>query len=189
MFVQYIVGPEYAYYPGVMGLHLGLFVLAGVLAVGTWHTLRPDALPAASARSDHRRALVLFGLAAFLAFRYVPILADAVAGRPLEAEFLEDVSMFWSIVLLDVGIVLPATIAVGVGLLAEAGWAHKAMYVVIGWWALVPPSVAAMALAMIARDDPYANAGQAVVFVLGALVFAAFAVGLFRPLFFGRRSG
>lgn len=89
----------------------------------------------------------------------------------------------WSIVLLDLGIVLTATAATAVALLAGRGWARRALYAILGWWAFVPASVAAMGITMIARDDPYASVGQTVVLALRAVAFVGFVVYLYRPLF------
>jgi hypothetical protein len=124
-------------------------------------------------------------LGAFIVSRYLPAL---FAGRddPLPAEFRADVSMYWSIFLLDLGVVVPATIAAALALIRGTDWGRKALYVVFGWFALVPPSVAAMAIVMVAKDDPNASAGQAIVLTVVALLFAALAVRLYRPMVFGR---
>jgi hypothetical protein len=60
------------------------------------------------------------------------------------------------------------------------------MYAVVGWFGLVGPAVAAMAISMYARDDPSATAANAVFMTLLGLAFAALAFVVFRPLF-GRR--
>jgi hypothetical protein len=84
---------------------------------------------------------------------------------------------------MDLGVVVPAAIATAVGLLRRAPAAARAMYALFGWFALVPPSVAAMAVAMVLRHDPNATTGGTIVFIAVAAVFAAFAVGVFWPLF------
>jgi hypothetical protein len=91
--------------------------------------------------------------------------------------------MYWLIVVLDLGAVVPATVATAAGLLAGAAWAQKALYAVIGWFALVPPSVAAMALAMVANDDLHASLPQATTFTVAALVFLAVVWWVYAPLF------
>jgi hypothetical protein len=187
MLLQYVLGPEYSYYPGALPLHLALFSLSGGIAVGAWSAIRPDGLPEASRRADRLHGGILLGLAAFLALRYFPMLLDAVSGKGLTAEAREGLTMFWSIVLLDLGIVLPATIATAIGVLVGAAWGRKAMHALVGWWAFVPASVAAMAVVMVANDDPHASVGQTVVFLVGAALFTAFALRVYRPLF-GRRT-
>lgn len=188
MFLQYVIGPEYAYYPGVLPLHLGLFILGAGTAVAAWAAADPKRLPPMARHSRHRWALLLLALAAFVLSRYLPALVAALQGDPLTAEFREDVSMYWSIVLLDLGIVVPATIAAAVALFNGARWGSKALSAIMGWFALVPPSVAAMGMAMVAGDDPNASVGQTVLLTVAALAFAALAVRLYRPLF-GRRRG
>jgi hypothetical protein len=188
MFVQYIVGPEYAYYPRVLLFHLPLFVLSAAISVAAWAAINSSRLPVSSRRTDRGRGLLLFALAAFGISRYIPMFFDALSEQPLTGEFAEDVSMFWSIVLLDLGIVFPATIAAGLALWTGARWGRKALFAFIGWWALVPPSVAAMSIAMYLNQDPYASGGQTIMFVVVAALFVTVAVWLFRPLF-GNKQG
>lgn len=185
MFLQYVVGPEYRYYPRVLPMHLALFTLGGGIAVAAWSAIDSEQLPRMTRRSERRHGVLLLVLAAFIVSRYLPAL---FAGRddPLPAEFRAEVSMYWSIFLLDLGVVVPATIAAAVALIRGTDWGRKALYVVFGWFALVPPSVAAMAIVMVAKDDPNASAGQAIVLTVVALLFAALAVRLYRPMVFGR---
>jgi ABC-type Na+ efflux pump permease subunit len=98
-----------------------------------------------------------------------------------------DVSMYWSIFFLDLGVVVPTAIATGIGLLAGAAWARRAVFGVVGWFALVPPSVAAMAIVKLLRNDPNATVGDTAVLAAVTLMFWLVAVRLYRPLF--RRSG
>jgi hypothetical protein len=188
MFLQYVIGPEYRYYAGVLPLHLALFTLGAGIAVASWNAIDPGRLPPMARRSERRYALLLLVLAAFILTKYSPALAAAIAGDGLTAEFRQDVSMYWSIVLLDLGIVVPATIAAAVGLFRAASWSGKALYAVLGWFALVPPSVAAMGIAMAANDDPNGTVGEVAVLTIAAVVFAAIAVRLYRPLFATERS-
>ena len=179
MFVQYVIGPGYGYYAGVLPLHLGLFIFGVGTAVASWNAIDIDRLPRMARRSERRSAVLLLVAAAFIIARYVA----ALSGGPLIAEFRQDESMYWSIFLLDLGIVVPATIAAGIGSLRRVSWSRKALYAVIGWFALVPPSVAAMGIAMVANDDPNAAVGQAIVLTVAAVVFASLGIGFYRPLF------
>jgi hypothetical protein len=188
MFLQYVIGPEYRYYPGVLPLHLVLFTLGAGIALASWNAIDPGRLPRIARRSERRYALLVLGLAAFILTKYSPALASAIAGDGLTAEFRRDVSMYWSIVLLDLGIVVPATIAAAVGLFRGTSWSGKALYAVIGWFALVPPSVAAMGIAMVANEDPNAAGGEVAVLTIAAVVFATIAVRLYRPLFAARTA-
>ena len=85
------------------------------------------------------------------------------------------------------GIVVPTLTAVGVGLVRGAGWAHKAAYGVLGWFALLGSSVAAMAVVMQVKADPSASTTNTIAFGLFALVGLTIATRLLRPLL-ARRS-
>jgi hypothetical protein len=183
MFVQYIVGPEYLVYPGVLGLHMTLFVVSGALVLLAWSVADAKTLPRFGTRTDRRYAWVLFALGAFVASRYVPGLIEGAGGEPIPPDALEQPTMFWSIFWMDLAIVVPITIATGVALLRGTSWAHKALYAIIGWFALVPPSVAAMSIVMLVNDDPNASVADTLVLSMVTLVFAAIAVPLYARLF------
>jgi hypothetical protein len=183
MFLQYVVGPEYRYYPGALPLHLALFALGAGTSVAAWASVDPARLPHMRRPSERRYAVLLMMFAAFIVSRYVPALLAGIRGEPLTAESRNDVSMYWSIFLLDLGIVVPATIAAAVGLLRDLDWGRKALFAVLGWFALVPASVAAMSVVMVVRNDPNASVGQATVFTIAALVFTGLAFLPFRRLF------
>jgi hypothetical protein len=187
MFVQYTLGPEYLARPGdselLFPLYLVLFVLGWVVALAAWNAVDVDRLPR-SPRRDRivgRLVLPLLGFLAF--FRYVPALADAMSDTPQEAGYLAGPTFFWAIALLDLGVFLPATVAACVGLVRGARWAHKAMYTVVGWFALVGPAVAGMAIAMEANDDPNGSGGNVVFMTALGLVFALLGFALLQPLF------
>lgn len=182
MFVQYVVGPQYTTYTPFVGVHLGIFVLSEVTLVAAWLRVRRTGLPAFSDRRRRLLAAALVGLAAFVLLRYVPAFAGIATGAPLPAEFAADPSMYWSIVLLDVGVVVPASLATALGLVRDRSWARPAAYAVLGWFTLVPISVAAMALSMLAAGDPNADVGTAAMLSVAAVVFTAFAAWAWRPV-------
>ena len=187
MFVQYIVGPEHVARPGnnevLFPLYLCLFALGWGSALVAWQALAPERMPP----SPHRARVlgkVVLPLLAFLAFsRYVPVLVDVMSGDPQDAGYLAGPAFFWAIAMLDLGVFLPATVATCVGLVHGSAWAPKAQYLVAGWFGLVGPAVAAMAIAMYANDDPNASAGNAAFMTVLGLAFAVLAVTLYRPLF------
>jgi hypothetical protein len=190
MFVQYVLGPDYAHLPGnnerIFPLALVLFSAGCFVALAAWTSIDVERLPRSRTR-ERRLARLVLPLLGFLAFvRYVPALADAMSASPEQLGYLAGPSFFWAIALLDLGIFLPATVATCVGLVHGRPWAQKAMYAVVGWFGLVGPAVAAMAISMYARDDPSATAANAVFMTLLGLAFAALAFVVFRPLF-GRR--
>jgi hypothetical protein len=182
MFVQYVLGPEYGAYSWIVLFHIGIASLAGALVLVAWQRAAGLPVPVLTPTRRRRRALLLLGLAGFVLLRYVPAFAGAANGTRIGEEFRDARTFFWSIVLLDLGIVVPATVAAGLALLRGSADGDRAAYAVLGWFALVPPSVAAMAVVMVVRDDPYASVSTALLLTVASLVFAAVAVAAFRPL-------
>jgi hypothetical protein len=183
MLVQYVVGPQYPTYQPSIALHLGLFVLSGALLLHAWSRVANWMLPTAS----RGWAIAVFLLAGFVMSRWLPAFTGMVSGAPVPVAD-PDLTMYWSIFLLDMGVIVPAGIATAVGLAIGTGWAGKALYALVGWFALVPPSVAAMSIVKVARGDPNASTGDTLVFVLVTLLFWALSASLYGRLFFeGRR--
>lgn len=50
------------------------------------------------------------------------------------------------------------------------------------WYALVPPSVAAMSATMVIHGDPYASVAQTLLLGLVSVVFAALTAWIYAPL-------
>jgi hypothetical protein len=125
----------------------------------------------------------LFGLAVFVAVvQWLPALADMMHDRPTRADYLRNPAMTWMIALLDLGIAVPAAVAAGVGLVRGTAWGRKAAYAVAGFFALVGPAVAAMAITMQINDDPNATAANVVVMSVAGLVLAVLGIALYWPL-------
>ncbi len=187
MMPQYVVGPDYLGLPGnnerAIPFHLALFVLAAGILIGAWRAIDEGSLPADSDRSRRRRAWVLFAVAAFTLFgRWLPSLPDALSGTPTSAAYRDNPTAFWLVAFLDLGVVVPAAIAAGVGLRRRATWARTAGYAVIGWFSLVPASVASMAITMQVRNDPLATTGNTVTMTVAGVVLTGAAALLYRPL-------
>jgi hypothetical protein len=190
MFVQYILGPDYAHLPGdnerLFPLVLLLFACGWALALAGWRALDVARI-ARSRRRDLVLGRVVLPVLGFLAFfRYLPALADAMSSTPEDGGYLAGPSFFWAIAMLDLGVFLPLTVVACIGLVRDAPWAQKALYAVVGWFGLVGPAVAAMAIAMYVNDDPTASAGLALFMTGLGLAFALLAVVLYRPLFGSR---
>lgn len=186
-FAQVIVGQEYLRLPGnverFFPLLLAVFLLGEVVAVGAWTALDAERLPAPSRRLLRAAGAALLVVAAFVVLGlHLPMLPDALSEQPTRVEYVSSPTPFWLVKLMDLGIVVPAAVATGVGLLRRRPWACKAAYAVLGGYALIGSSVAAMALVMLANGDPDASAGLAVAFTAFAGVFLALTAGLYRPL-------
>jgi hypothetical protein len=192
MLPQYVIGPDYL---GIRGnnerffpLHVLLFVVSLGVLLAAWQAIEDEWLLPHSRQSDRMRAMALFGVAGFvLVGRWLPTLIDLVNGAPKTAEFLENPTSYLLIGLLDLGLVVPAAMTAAVALIRGVRWARKAAYAVIAWFALVPASIAAMAITMEVNGDPNAEPIVMWVFTAAAVVFTVGAVMLFRPLFSRRR--
>lgn len=182
MLMQYVVGPQYTTFAPAVMLHVGLFVIGGALLMGAWTSIDADSL----APRSRGWALAVLALAAFVASRWAGALTGFIQGGPVPAA-AADVTMYWSIFLLDLGIIVPVSIVTGIGLVQRRRWATKALYGVVGWFALVPPSVAAMAIVKVLHEDPAGDAGDAVVLAVVAVLVGFAAVRFYAPLF--RPSG
>ncbi|MDH3307283.1 MAG: hypothetical protein OEO77_07185 [Acidimicrobiia bacterium] len=188
MLPQYVIGPEYLRRSGnneqFFPFHLVLFVLAMGVFLFAWNAVEDERLRPHSRPSDRMRAMVLFALAVFiLVGRWLPALIELVEGTPALGAFRENPTSFLLIGWLDLGIVVPAALAAAVGLLRGARWARKAAYAVIAWFALVPASIAAMAITMNVNGDPNADAGTMWVLTVAGALFTVGAAALFVPLF------
>jgi hypothetical protein len=190
---QYVVGPDYLGIPGnneqFFLLHLAMFVLGVGLIAGIWTSIDPAALRPATRRSDRLRSLVLLGVVAFILLgRWLAGIVDLLGGPPFGSEFEENPTAYLLIGILDLGIVVPAAAAAAIALLRGTPRARIAAFTVIGWFALVPASVAAMAIAMEVNGDPNADSGITILFSVAAVVFTAGAAILFRPILARRRA-
>lgn len=183
MLVQYVVGPQYPTHRLPVLAHLVLLVLSLSLLARAWTSARRTAL----AERSRGWAVVVAGLAAFVVVRWLPAIVGAWDATAVPAA-ATDLTMYWSIFLLDLGVVVPAAAATAVGLVRRAAWSTAALYGLVGWFALVPPSVAAMSLVKLARDDPAATVADTTVLLAAAVVGAALAALLFSPLLRRRRS-
>jgi hypothetical protein len=133
-----------------------------------------------------RWAALLAGLAALVLVRYTPLFISAATGARIPEEFASEPGFYWSIVLLDLGLVVPATLAASVAALRASRLVVPATYAVVGWFALVPPSVAAMALTMVARGDPNGSWPTVALLVTVSAITTTMAVRMFDALL--RRS-
>src|SRR4051812_26872611 len=116
MVPQYVLGPDYADVAGDserwFPLLLILFVLGVVAAVLAWSQLRLWE-PRGSGRVESLVGRRLLPAAAIVVFiRYIPTLADWMSATPTAKDYIAGPSFSWTIALLDLGLALPATIAV-----------------------------------------------------------------------------
>ena len=187
MLPQYIVGPDYLNLPGnnqrFFLLHLSLFVLGVAVAVIGWTTIDDDRLPDVSDGAAYLASRVLFVGALFLVVAlHLPGIIDALSATPTNAAFRDSPTAFYVVKLMDLGLIVPASIVVGVGLSHRRPWATKMMYPLIGWLALDAIAVSAMAIVMEVNNDPTGSMVLVVGFVTLTLVLVLLTVHLWRPL-------
>jgi hypothetical protein len=88
----------------------------------------------------------------------------------------------------DLGIVVPAALTVGVGLIRRQVWARKPAYAILGAYVLIGWSVAGMGWSMLISGDPDASVVTVAAVTAIACAGAVFAYFLYRPSVSGHRK-
>jgi hypothetical protein len=187
MYSQLALGGDYIRYPGnserFFPLYLGLFILAGAIAIRSWTMIDIHLLPPTRRWVDRILGVFFLVVAGFLAVGlHLPGLIDAWADQPASIEYLADPAVFWLVKFMDLGLVVPALVAAGVGILRGAPWVGKVKYAAVGWAALLGASVAGMAIVMQASADPAATLANTIAFSAFAVAAIVLAVVVFRPI-------
>lgn len=187
-YVQLALGGDFRRYAGnselFFPLYVGLFIIAALVLFQAWAVVSPLDLPPTSRRTDVTMAVFFFAVALFLlGGLHLPGLIDAMGSNPTSSVYLADPGVFWLVKFMDVGIVVPALVAVGFGVLRGVAWAHKARYAAVGWFALLGASVAGMAISMQISGGAGASLTNTIVFGVFALTAFAIAAVVFLPLF------
>jgi hypothetical protein len=141
MFVQYVLGPEYSHYTLTALAQVAICALAGGSMLWSWSLARRVPLLPMRREWANRNAVLLLALAAFVLLRYSSAVTGAFSGSAIEREFAQERTFYWSIFLLDLGVVVPCTVAAALSLRRGTAVGHRALYAVVGWFALVPPSL------------------------------------------------
>jgi hypothetical protein len=191
-YTQLIIGNEYLRLPGnverFFPLLLAVFVLAGALALRAWNSVPAAQLPSTSPGVDRTAGVLLLVIAAFVVVGlHLPNYLDAMRDHPGTVQYLSSPTAFWLVKFMDLGVVVPAATAVGIGTLRHRPWARKPVYALLGAYTLIGASVAGMAITMVARQDPDASTATAIGAVLLTVVLAGLTGAVYRPLF--RRAG
>ncbi len=187
---QLAVGGDVTRYPGnserFFALHLAVFVLAGAIAIRSWMVVDVQQLPSVSRRLDRVLGWFALVVASFLALGlHLPGLVDAWRDQPTGTEYLADPIVFWLVKMMDLGLVVPALVAVGIGILVRHHGLDKAGYAAIGWIALLGSAVAGMAIVMQATGDPAASTANTIAFVTFAAIGLGMAWIVCRPMIRG----
>ena len=182
MFVQYVVGPDRTTYSLRCCSMWSCSRRPRSCASGAGRWRPAPTGPCRRLRRRRRWVALLAGLAGFVLLRYLPLAVGAFSGAAIPEEFAQAPAFYWSIVLLDLGLVVPVTLVAAAATWRGSGLALPATYAVVGWFALVPPSVAAMAVVMLVRDDTYASVRTTLLLVAVAAATSVVAFRMFRVL-------
>ena len=184
-YIQVIVGQEYLRLPGNVERFFPLLlavVVLGEAAVVLGLRALPRQLPVAR-RIERAVGITLLAVAAFLVLGlHLPTMLTAWSDPSAMTQYASSPTPFWLVKLMDLGVVVPAAVTTGVGLLRAAPWARRAAYAMLTGYDCLAVSVTAMAVLMLVKDDPDASAGLAVGFGLVTAVLVALTVALYRPL-------
>ena len=177
MYLQLAIGQEYLDLPGnserFFPLFLALFVLGQAIVVLAWRQVGASGLPSLPRRLEGIAGVVLLVLAAFLVVGlHLPTLVDAMGDAPTSLEYTSSPTAFWSVKVMDLGIVVPAAVAIGVGLLRRAPWARGAAYALFTAYTLLSAGVTGMAVVMLVTGDPDGTLVNVVAFGLFTVALA-----------------
>ncbi len=191
---QLIVGNEWAAQPGnverFFPLLLAVFTLGAGIGLAAWGSIDAESLPPLSRPASRVIAGALVFVAAFLVLGlHLPNYLGVWQGEPLPEEYLDGPTAFWVVKLMDLGIIVPVSLVTAAGLLRGSVLARKAVFAIIGPYALLATAVAGMAIMMQVNDEAGASMAMVAAMSVFAVLFWAFAAYLYRPLFAGARPG
>lgn len=159
-FVTAIVGQEYALYDGnaerAFPLYVGLIAMGGAVAVISLTQLVQQPAPMPARRLRTAVAGIFLLIAAFFAIAWIGQIAQVYLGEET-AEYRKGPGLFWLIKMLDLGFLLPALAAIGVGLLRQSELALRLAYGMVTYAVCMAGAVLGMGIAMWIEDDPAAS--------------------------------
>jgi len=190
--VSLVVGEQYDRYPGnnekFFPLYLGLAILGGVISARVWSELGTEELPDPGAGLRRTTAGVLIALGGLLGLAWARSIWGVTTGTNLTQEYLGDPNVYWTIKLLDTAVIIPASLATGIGLWMHKRTAVKAAYGIIGFLTCQGAAVAGMAVVMERRSDPAASMPFLVVISVGTVALAVLTAGWLRLYLRGLRQ-
>lgn len=184
---QLILGNEFLRLPGNVERYFPLlwtiFVVAAALTITCWSRVPVEDLPRPPRRLEKQTGVLLLVIAGFVVVGlHLPGLIDAWSADPSGPAYLATPTTFWVVKFYDLGLVVPAAVAVGIGLLRSSVWARKPAYAILGGYVLLGWSVTGMAWMMFASGDPDASLVLALAMTSLSTAGAVFATHLYRPL-------
>jgi hypothetical protein len=188
VWTQLLVGSEWGRLPGNVEwfspLLLGVVGLGVGIVVRAMRGLRPQVPLPWSRRLERATGGLLLAVAGFVVLGiHLSSLVDALASAPVGVGVVETPNAFWVVKAMDLGVIAPASVLIGTGLLKGRSWARTPAAAVLGGYALLGWSVAAMAWSMVSGGAVDASVALAVGASAVATAVTGYAVTLYRPLF------
>jgi hypothetical protein len=152
-----ILGQEYNRYEGNVESFFPLYATivagSGALAATAWSMLSQSDIPTPAPRLRRSLATILVAGGTLIGLAWTAQIRLVLTGHP-PTEYIEGPTVFWVIKLFDLGFVVPAAIAVGIGLLRGHPASIKAAFGLSGFLTCMAGAVAGMAIAMELKGDP-----------------------------------
>jgi hypothetical protein len=185
---QLLVGSEWGRLPGNVEwfspLLLGVIGLGVAVVVRAMRSLRSQVPLRWSRRLERATGVLMLAVAGFVVLGiHLSSLVDALGSAPVGVGVLETPNAFWVVKAMDLGLIVPASLLIGAGLLRGRSWARTPAAAVLGGYALLGWSVAAMGWSMVLGGAVDASVSLAAGSTAVAAAVTGYAVTLYRPLF------
>jgi len=178
-----ILGQEYARYDGnverFFPLYAGLVAGGAAIAVAAWSRLGDTSMPVPSDRLRRTLAGIFISVGGFFALAWTQQIRLVYTGN-LPVDYQAGPTLFWLIMLLDFGFLIPLLVSTGVGLLRNQPVAIRAAYGLAPFETCLAASVAGMGVVMLAKGDPSAEPTMLVVVLAATVGLALVTAQLFR---------
>jgi hypothetical protein len=188
IWTQLLVGSEWGRLPGNVEwfspLLLGVVGVGIAVAVRATRVLRARPPLPWSRRQERATGVLLLVVAGFVVVGiHLSEMVDALRDHPVGAGLLTTPNAFWVVKAMDLGIIAPASLLMGIGLLRRRSWAKAPAAAVLGGYALLGWSVAAMGWSMVRGGAVDAPLSLSIGATAVAAAVTGYAVALYRPLF------
>jgi hypothetical protein len=188
IWTQLLIGNEFGRLPGNVEwfapLLLGIVGVGVAVAARAVRLLRTRPPLPWSRRQERATGVLMLVVAGFVVVGiHLSALVDALRDHPVGDAVLTTPTAFWVVKAMDLGLVAPASLLLGIGLLRRRAWARAPAAAVLGGYALLGWSVAAMGWSMVLGGAVDASVGLAAGATTVAAAVTGYAVALYRPLF------
>ena len=188
VWTQLLVGSEFGRLPGNVEwfspLLLAVMGTGVAIAVRATRALRSQPQLPWSRRLERATGVLLLAVVGFVVVGiHLSSLVDALRAHPVGDGVLTTPNAFWVVKTMDLGLIAPASLLLAIGLLRGRAWARTPAAAVLGGYALLGWSVAAMAWSMLLGGTADSSPGLAVGAAALAAALTGYAAVLYRPLF------